>query len=122
MENINKNLPGESSDSPVEKDEKPIRQKRKTKSTSMKADAKSAGFCVYLGPTIRGKIQYGTIIRGSKAQALETLKSVVKKYPSVKELVVTSTSLPAARIKVKTPGTLLNLRYKQVMNSVNVKT
>lgn len=41
-----------------------------TKPQTMTADGE---FCVYLGPTIVGVIQYGAIYMGSKEQALESV-------------------------------------------------
>ena len=40
-------------------------------------------FCVYLGPTIVGVIQYGTIYMGSKEQALKTATAAIEKYPLI---------------------------------------
>lgn len=64
-------------------------------------------FCVYLGPTIVGVIQYGTIYMGSKEQALKTAAAAIEKYPLIARLIVTSKTLAQDRIKIKTPGNLL---------------
>ena len=76
--------------------------------------AKSAGFCIYLGPTIPNKIQTGTIFRGTKTRVLSGLKSVVDEYPLVASLIVTGDTLPEDRIKVKTPGNLLYVNYHKL--------
>ena len=67
-------------------------------------------FCVYLGPTIVGVIQYGTIYMGSKEQALKTAAAAIEKYP----LIVTSKTLAQDRIKIKTPGNLLYETRRQL--------
>ena len=67
-------------------------------------NTKEAGFCVYIGPTIMGVIQNGTIYQGNKKQALNSreLAPVVQQYPL------------AAALVVKQPGNLLNLKYQQL--------
>ena len=45
-----------------------------TEPQTMTADGE---FCVYLGPTIVGVIQYGTIYMGSKEQALESVAAAI---------------------------------------------
>ena len=64
-------------------------------------------FCVYLGPTIRGVIQYGTIYPGGRAATLERLKGEIAKYPLIAELISEGDALVTDRIKVKTKGNYL---------------
>ena len=75
-----------------------------------------AGFCVYIGPTILGIIQNGTIYQGNKKQALNSreLAPVVQQYPLAAALVVNGEQLAASRQMVKQPGNLLNLKYQQL--------
>ena len=87
---------------------------KKTKKSIQSNTVQSDGFCVYLGPTITGVIQSGTIYRGDKATVLTELKSVVEKYPLVKTLIVTDKTLSEDRIKVKTPGNILYVNYKKM--------
>lgn len=87
---------------------------KKTKNSIQTNTVQSDGFCVYLGPTITGEIQSGTIYRGDKATVLTKLKSVVEKYPLVKTLIVTDKTLSEDRIKVKTPGNILYVNYKKM--------
>jgi hypothetical protein len=70
-------------------------------------------FCVYLGPTVVGKIQNGTIYPGAKAKVLETLGDVIKKYPLTAGLIVTDKTLVQDRVKIKTPGNALYVKYQQ---------
>lgn len=84
-----------------------------------KSDVDDAGFCVYIGPSITGVIQSGTIYTGSKAQALSDAALAVEKYPLVAELIVTGNTLAVDRIKVKTPGNLLYVNYKKLASRKN---
>ena len=63
------------------------------KAAKSKAGAKSAGFCMYLGPSIIGTIQQARILYGDKQDALAQI---------------------SARIKVKTPGNLLYVNYHKL--------
>ena len=87
---------------------------KKSKKIIQPNTVQSDGFCVYLGPTITGVIQSGTIYRGEKEKVLTELKSVVEKYPLVKTLIVTDKTLSEDRIKVKTPGNILYVNYKKM--------
>lgn len=73
-----------------------------------------AGFCVYIGPTILGVIQNGTVIRGSKEEAVAAVALAVEKYPLVRSLIVPGDTLGADRIKVNTPGNLLYVNYHKL--------
>ena len=79
-----------------------------------KPDGKAAGFCVYLGPSIRGVIQSGAVYRGGKADVLSELAPALERYPLIASLIVTGDTLPEYRIKVKTAGNLLNVNYKKL--------
>lgn len=69
---------------------------------------------VYLGPTIHGTIQHGTIFKGNKEDVLTTLESAIAKYPLIPSLIVSWTELPVARIKIKQTGNLLNKNYQKL--------
>ena len=86
----------------------------KGKNTTKKSDGKAAGFCVYLGPSIRGVIQSGTIYRGDKAAVLKELAPALERHPLIASLVVTNDTLAVDRIKVKTAGNLLNVNYRKL--------
>ena len=82
-----------------------------TEPQTMTADGE---FCVYLGPTIVGVIQYGTIYMGSKEQALKSAATAVEKYPLIARLIVTNKTLAHDRVKIKTPGHLLYETRRQL--------
>lgn len=85
-------------------------KRRKTAKTT--GDA--GGFCAYIGPTIRGVIQHGTIYEGCKREALKTasLRRATWSYPEITEMIVPGDAMPDARKKIKTPGSLLYVRYR----------
>ena len=72
----------------------------------------------YIGPSIRGVIQRGSIYVGSKAEVEETLESAIQKYPRIRSLLVSGDTLAADRISVKTPGTRLHTEYSRLVAEV----
>lgn len=84
----------------------------------VKAANPEAGFCVYIGPTIVGLIQTGTIYQGGKKQAAASpeLAMVMAKYPLAADLLVDGEKLAEARAKLKRPGNLLHNKYQQLIN------
>lgn len=86
----------------------------KKRPAAPKKSAESGGFCVYLGPTLMGVIQRGTIYRGGRREVLDTLTPVIEQHPLIASLVVSDDTLPADRIKVKTPGNLLYVNYHKL--------
>ena len=100
----------------------------KKKPAAPKKVADTGGFCVYLGPTMMGVIQRGTIYRGGRKEVLDSLAPVtnifhrsyislapvIEQHPLIASLVVSDETLPADRIKVKTPGNLLYVNYHKL--------
>ena len=76
-----------------------------------KAGAKSAGFCMYIGPSI---VQQARILYGDKQDALAQISAAVEKYPLIATLVIPGDQVSEARIKVKTPGNLLYVNYHKL--------
>ena len=79
-----------------------------------KSDSKADGFYCYIGPSITGLIQRGTIYRGTRKKALAKWDEAIKKYPLIKTLIVSGDKLPEARLKVKKPGNALYKNYQRV--------
>lgn len=80
---------------------------------------KSAGFCVYIGPTIPGVIQSGHVFNGSRAKVLKEIGPIMEQRPLVASLLVDGLTLAVDRIKVKTPGNLLFVNYKKLASGEN---
>ena len=59
----------------------------KKKPAALKKPADSGSFCVYLGPTMMGVIQRGTIYRGGRKEVLDALAPVIAQYPLIASLV-----------------------------------
>lgn len=79
-----------------------------------KSAGKTDGFCVYIGPSIRGVIQSGTIYGGSLEETIKKLSPIIEKYPLIAKLISTHQTIAEDRIKVKTAGNLLNVYYRQL--------
>ena len=72
----------------------------------------NGGFSVYIGSSIRGVIQCGTIFGCTRDNAIHGVESsAVEKYPLIAELIVSGETLAQDRIKVKTSGNLLHKYY-----------
>lgn len=71
-------------------------------------------FCVYIGPSIRGIIQSGTIYKGTREKTENLLSSEIKKYPLITRLISTDKTIAEDRIRVKTAGNMLNIYYKKL--------
>lgn len=96
----------------VEKKTKNIGEAKTTSQTEKTVS--DDGFCVYLGPTITGVVQTGTVYSGSKEKVLFALDETIKKFPLIAKLIVTGKDLPEARVKVKTPGNILYVNYHKL--------
>ena len=79
------------------------------------------GFCVYIGPSIRGVIQAGTVYGMTKEQAISKLAPSIEKHPLIRELIVPGDVLAVDRVKVKTKGNLLNVQYEKLAASQESK-
>lgn len=75
-------------------------------------------FCMYLGPNIPGVIQTARVFCGSKHEVCQELADTIEKYPGVKELIISGSRLAEDRVKIATPGTLLNDAYIKLAKSV----
>lgn len=78
--------------------------------------SESAGFCMYIGPTIVGVIQNGTIYQGNKKQVIASpvLAFAMEKYPLAADLLIDGKKLSESRQLLKQPGNLLHDKYKRL--------
>ena len=74
---------------------------------------------VYIGPSIKGVIQKGTIYPGSRQEVIAALDRAIHKYPRIRNLIVSGDTLAVDRISVKTPGTRLSTEYKKLVAELN---
>lgn len=81
-------------------------------------DETNAGFYCYVGPSIMGVIQHGTIYMGSRRKAMAEAAEAIEKNPVIKTLIVSGDRLPEVRVKVKTPGNALYKNYQRAAGKV----
>ena len=79
-----------------------------------------ASFCVYIGPSIRGVIQSGTIYGKSLEETKAFLTPAIEKYPLIGKLISTDKTIAEDRIKVKTAGNLLNVYYTKLASGKSI--
>lgn len=91
-----------------EKKMEPAAGKKPGKKPATKREGVLGGYCVYLGPGIRGVIPHGKVLRGTRAQAAEQLARAVRAYPQIEGLLIPAAELVEARRKLATGGSLLS--------------
>lgn len=74
---------------------------------------------MYIGPSIRGLVNYGRIFTGSVEDAKAELGDAVAKHPLIAALIIPGEYLPEAKIRIKTAGTALNAQYTKLIRSLN---
>lgn len=92
-----------------------VKTTEKTKKQVVKKNVEEGDFCVYLGPTIVGALQCGTVFLGTKDEVVKRLSDVLEKYPLAKSLIVTGENVARDRVKVKTPGNILYVNYHKMI-------
>lgn len=80
----------------------------------VKKDATASSFCAYVGPTLLGVIQNGTVFDKPKNEVLEDLSSVVERFPLVAKLIVSGEHLAEAKVNVKRPGNVMYVNYHKL--------
>ena len=73
---------------------------------------------VYIGPTIRSAIQYGSIRTGTREEVLKLLESAIEKYPLIAQLLISSDELAEARKLIKQPGNRLYEVYRRFIREL----
>lgn len=76
--------------------------------------AEENGIYVYVGPSIRGVIQNGSIYRGSRESVAEFLGPAIEKFPMIKRLVVRDTEIAEAREKINHGNNSLSIAYREL--------
>lgn len=87
----------------------PVRRSAARKKTKVE----EPGYRVYIGPSIRGRVQYGAVF-SSASEARKDLEREFNTFPAFGVFLVTGQQLPQARIDVKTPGTALYAQAKRL--------
>ena len=69
---------------------------------------------VYIGPSIKGVIQNGTIYNRPKETILSSLNEAIKTYPSIEFLLIPAAELPEANKRIKLKGDPLNHAFSEI--------
>lgn len=72
---------------------------------------------VYVGPTVQGVAQGGTIYTGTRSAVLAKFRSAAERFPQIGELIVRDTEVAAARAKIKRGGNALSQIYRLIQKS-----
>lgn len=71
-------------------------------------------FCAYVGPTLLGIIQNGTVFGKSRSEIVAEYASVIKRFPLVEKLIVSGDNLAEAKVNVKRPGNIMYVNYHKL--------
>jgi hypothetical protein len=88
------------------------------KEPEKKEEAVKPSFFVYIGPSIRGYVQYGAIFTGTREDVEKKLSVQIAKYPRIKKLLVSDLTIVEDRINVNKPGTRLNSEYRKFVSEL----
>ena len=88
------------------------------KAKTQKQDA-PPDFCAYIGPTLRGVVQSGTLFPCSRTELLDRMSAVSAKYPEFGYLVVQGKDLAGARKTINQPGTLLHSKCAAMLARIH---
>lgn len=72
---------------------------------------------VYVGPTVQGVAQNGTIYTGTRKAVLAKFRSAAERYPQIGDLIVRDAEVAAARAKIKRGGNALAQTFRQIQKS-----
>lgn len=73
-----------------------------TKKKTQSALTENTEVFVYLGPSIRGVIQNGTIYKGTRTEVEEHLDFAISAYPDIKTLLITADNAMAVKRSIET--------------------
>lgn len=75
------------------------------------------GVYVYVGPTVRGVIQEGTIYAGKKAEVLARVGAAIDAFPRVADLIVPAGTVAAVRHQIKNGTNLYSIAYREMLKN-----
>lgn len=73
-----------------------------------------AGVYIYIGPGVQGVAQTGTIVTGTREEALARYAPLLERCPEAARLIVRDTALAEARAKLKKGGNAIAAAYAAV--------
>lgn len=75
------------------------------------------GVFIYLGPSIRGVIQKGSIYRGTRESVLSSIAFAIEKYPQIERLIVADNAIVSAKQKIAVGGNSLSNAYRALSDT-----
>lgn len=84
-----------------------------------KKTAVKDGVFIYLGPSIRGVIQKGSIYRGTRESVLSSIAFAIEKYPQIERLIVADNAIVSAKQKIAVGGNSLSNAYRALSGTKN---
>ena len=82
-----------------------------------KKTAVKDGVFIYLGPSIRGIIQKGSIYRGTRESVLSSLAFAIEKHPQIERLIVADNEIVSAKQKIAVGGNSLSNAYRALSDT-----
>lgn len=79
--------------------------------------ADESGVFVYIGPSIRGIVQNGSIFTGTINEVKAKLSTAIEKYPKVERLIIRDVDLAEAREKIKSGGNSLSIAFNALLSA-----
>ena len=82
-----------------------------------KKTAVKDGVFIYLGPSIRGVIQKGSIYRGTRESVLSSIAFAIEKYPKIERLIIADSEIVSAKKKIAVGGNSLSSAYRELSDT-----
>ena len=79
------------------------------------------GIFVYIGPSVRGIIQNGSIFRGDRSSVLKKNASAIEFCPKIERLIVADAEIMSAKKKLKEGGNSISIAFAAVIQKINGK-
>lgn len=79
--------------------------------------AEKSGIFVYIGPTIRGVVQNGSIFRGTETEIINNIAAPAERKAHIKRLIVRDAELHTAKEKLKTGGNSISAAYRALLSA-----
>lgn len=88
-----------------------------SKQKQSKDTAVESGVFVYIGPSIRGVIQNGSIFRGAEDEIKGQIAAKVEDKEHICRLIVRDVDLAKAKEKLKNGGNSLSVAYRALLSA-----
>ncbi len=79
------------------------------------------GIFVYIGPSVRGIIQNGSVFRGDRSSVLQKNASAIEFCQKIERLIVPDSEIMSAKKKLKEGGNSISIAFAAVIQKINGK-